>query len=130
APKHHNPLEMLTTTAVWDGDELTLYDSCQGIKAVQLTVAALLGISPSKVRVLAQFIGGALGAQAIVLSHATLAARAARHVRRPVRLTVTRGQMFSSCGHREEQEQRIWLGATRDGQLTVIRHRKISVTSP
>ena len=61
AANHHNPIEMLTTTAVWDGDQLTLYDSCQGIKAVQLTVAALLGISPSKVRVLARFIGGAFG---------------------------------------------------------------------
>ena len=49
---------MLTTTAVWDGDQLTLYDSCQGIKAVQLTVAALLGISPSKVRVLAGSLTG------------------------------------------------------------------------
>ena len=130
AANHHNPIEMLTTTAVWDGDQLTLYDSCQGIKAVQLTVAALLGISPSKVRVLARFIGGAFGCKAMVWPHVTLAALAAQHVRRPVRLTVTRGQMFSSCGHREEQEQHIWLGATRDGQLTAIRHRKISVTSP
>ena len=103
AANHHNPLEMLTTTAVWDGDQLTLYDSCQGIKAVQLTVAALLGISPSKVRVLARFIGGAFGCKAMVWPHVTLAALAAQHVRRPVRLTVTRGQMFSSCGHREEQ---------------------------
>jgi CO/xanthine dehydrogenase Mo-binding subunit/DNA-binding CsgD family transcriptional regulator len=47
-----------------------------------------------------------------------------------VRLTVTRGQMFTSCGHREEQEQHIQLGATREGKLTAIRHRKISVTSP
>ena len=130
AANHHNPIEMLTTTAVWDGDQLTLYDSCQGIKAVQLTVAALLGISPSKVRVLARFIGGAFGCKAMVWPHVTLAALAAQHVRRPVRLTVTRGQMFSSCGHREEQEQHIQLGATRDGKLTAIRHRKISVTSP
>ena len=129
ATNDHNPIEMLTTTAVWDGDRLTLYDSCQGIKAVQLTVAALLGISPSKVRVLARFIGGAFGAKVMVWPHVTLAALAAQHVRRPVRLTVTRGQMFSSCGHREEQEQHIQLGATRDGQLTAIRHRKISVTS-
>src|ERR1700750_3028553 len=130
AATHHNPLEMLTTTAVWDGEELTLYDSCQGIKAVQLTVAALLGISPSKVRVLARFIGGAFGAKAMVWPHVTPAALAARDVRRAGRLTVTRGQMFSSCGHREEQEQHVWLGATRDGTLTAIRHRKISVTSP
>ena len=58
AANHHNPMEALTTTAVWDGDQLTLYDSCQGIKAVQLTVAALLGLSPSNIRVLTHYVGG------------------------------------------------------------------------
>jgi xanthine dehydrogenase YagR molybdenum-binding subunit len=130
AANHHNPIEALTTTAVWDGDQLTLYDSCQGIKAVQLTVAAQLGMSPSKVRVLTQFVGGAFGCKAMVWPHVTLTALAAQYVRRPVRLALPRGQMFTSCGHREEQEQQIQLGATRDGQLTAIRHHKISVTSP
>jgi xanthine dehydrogenase YagR molybdenum-binding subunit len=130
AANHHNALEVLTTMAVWDGDQLTLYDSCQGIKAVQLTVAALLGMSPSKIRVLTRYIGGAFGSKAMVWPHVTLTALAARHVRRPVRLAVSRGQMFTSCGHREEQEQRIELGATREGKLTAIRHRKVSVTSP
>jgi xanthine dehydrogenase YagR molybdenum-binding subunit len=130
AANHHNALEPLTTTAVWEDDRLTLYDSCQGIKAVQLTVAALLGMSPSKIRVLTRFVGGAFGSKAMVWPHVTLAALAARHVRRPVRLTVTREQMFTSCGHREDQEQRIVLGARRDGTITAIRHHKISVTSP
>jgi xanthine dehydrogenase YagR molybdenum-binding subunit len=130
AANHHNPIEALTTTAVWDGDQLTLYDSCQGIKAVQLTVAALLGMSPSKVRVLTQFVGGAFGCKAMVWPHVTLTALAAQYVRRPVRLALPRGQMFTSCGHREEQEQRIQLGAAPDGKLTAIRHHKISVTSP
>src|SRR5262249_8288362 len=63
AANHHNPLEPLTTTAAWDGDQLTLHDSCQGIKAVQLTVAAVLGMSPSKVRVLTHYVGGAFGSK-------------------------------------------------------------------
>jgi xanthine dehydrogenase YagR molybdenum-binding subunit len=130
AANHHNALEPLTTAAVWDGDQLTLYDSCQGIKAVQLTVAALLGISPSKIRVLTQYVGGAFGSKAMVWPHVALIALAAQHVRRPVRLVLPRGQMFTSCGHREEQAQRVQLGATRDGKLAAIRHQKISVTSP
>jgi xanthine dehydrogenase YagR molybdenum-binding subunit len=130
AANHHNPIEPLTTTAAWDGDQLTLYDSCQGIKAVQLTVVALLGMSPSKIRVLTQFVGGAFGCKAMVWPHVTLTALAAQYVRRPVRLALPRGQMFTSCGHREEQEQHIQLGAHRDGKLTAIRHHKISVTSP
>jgi xanthine dehydrogenase YagR molybdenum-binding subunit len=130
AANHHNPIEALTTTAAWDGDQLTLYDSCQGIKAVQLTVAALLGLSPSKIRVLTRYVGGAFGSKAMVWPHVTLTALAAQYVRRPVRLALPRGQMFTSCGHREEQEQHIELGATSDGKLTAIRHHKISVTSP
>jgi xanthine dehydrogenase YagR molybdenum-binding subunit len=130
AANHHNPIEALTTTAAWDGDQLTLYDSCQGIKAVQLTVAAQLGLSPSKVRVLTRFVGGAFGCKAMVWPHVTLTALAAQHVRRPVRLALPRGQMFTSCGHREEQEQHIQLGAASDGTLTAIRHHKISLTSP
>ncbi|HUN32408.1 MAG TPA: xanthine dehydrogenase family protein molybdopterin-binding subunit [Trebonia sp.] len=130
AANHHNALEPLTTTAAWDGDELTLHDSCQGIKAVQLTVAALLGLPMSKVRVLTSFIGGSFGSKAMVWPHVTLTAIAARQVRRPVRYSAPRGQMFTSCGHREEQELGVELGASRDGKLTAIRQRKISVTSP
>jgi xanthine dehydrogenase YagR molybdenum-binding subunit len=130
AANHHNPIEALTTMAAWDGGQLTLYDSCQGIKAVQVTVAAQLGLSVSQVRVLTRYVGGAFGSKAMVWPHVTLTALAARHVRRPVRLTMPRAQMFTSCGHREEQEQHIQLGATRAGKLTAIRHHKISVTSP
>ena len=130
AANHHNPIEALTTTAAWDDDQLTLYDSCQGIKAVQLTVAALLGMSPSKIRILTRYVGGAFGCKAMVWPHVTLTALAAQHVRRPVRLALPREQMFTSCGHREEQEQHIQLGASRDGMLTAIRHHKISITSP
>ncbi|WP_255946033.1 xanthine dehydrogenase family protein molybdopterin-binding subunit [Streptomyces odontomachi] len=129
APNHHNPIEPSATTAVWDGDRLTLYDSTQGIAASQNTVAALLGIAPSKVRVRADFVGGGFGCKAMIWPHVTLAALAARHVDRPVKLALTREQMFTSCGHREAQEQRIELGAKSDGRLTALRHHKLSLTS-
>jgi xanthine dehydrogenase YagR molybdenum-binding subunit len=130
AANHHNPMEAPTTTAAWDGDALTLYDSTMGVRATQLTVAHLLGIPLSKIRVLAHFVGGSFGMKAMVWPHVTLAAMAARQVRRPVRLAMTRPQMFTSNGHREEQEQTIAIGARRDGTLTAIRHQKLSVTSP
>jgi xanthine dehydrogenase YagR molybdenum-binding subunit len=130
AANHHNPIEAPTTTAVWDEDRLTLYDSTMGVRAGQLTVAHLLGIPLSKIRVIARFVGGSFGMKAMVWPHVTLAAMAARRVRRPVRLAMTRPQMFTSSGHREEQEQRIAIGARRDGTLTAIRHEKLSITSP
>lgn len=130
AANHHNPIEPSATTAVWDEDQLTLYDSTQGITATRLTVAALLGLSPTRIRVISQFTGGAFGCKAMVWPHVTLTAIAARHVGHPVKLALTREQMFSSCGYREEQEQQITLGATRDGRITTLRHHKLSATSP
>lgn len=130
AANHHNPIEPSATTAVWDGDQLTLYDATQGITATQLTVAELLGIPTSKVRVITKFVGGGFGCKAMIWPHVTLAALAARHVGRPVKLTLSREQMFSSVGHREEQEQYIDLGATKEGRLTALRHHKLSLTSP
>jgi xanthine dehydrogenase YagR molybdenum-binding subunit len=130
AANHHNPIEAPTTTAVWDEDRLTIYDSTMGVRASQLTVSQLLGVPLAKIRVITHAVGGSFGMKAMVWPHVTLAAMAAQHVRRPVRLTMTRTQMFTSNGHREEQEQRITIGAKRDGRLTAIRHEKLSITSP
>jgi xanthine dehydrogenase YagR molybdenum-binding subunit len=130
AANHHNPLEAPSTVAVWDGGSLTLHESTQGIRATQQTVAQLLGLPIAHVRVVTHVVGGGFGAKAMVWPHVTLTAMAARHVRRPVKLMLTRPQMFTSNGHREEQEQRITLGAGRDGRLTAIRHEKLSVAPP
>jgi xanthine dehydrogenase YagR molybdenum-binding subunit len=130
AANHHNPIEPPTTTAAWDDDRLTIYDSTMGVRATQLTVAHLLGIPLARIRVVTHFVGGSFGMKAMVWPHVTLAAMTARHVRRPVRLVMTRPQMFTSNGHREEQEQRIAIGARRDGTLTAIRHEKLSIASP
>jgi len=130
AAHHHNPIEAPTTTAVWDEDRLTIYDSTMGVRASQLTVSHLLGIPLSKIRVITHFVGGSFGMKAMVWPHVTLAAMAARYAHRPVRLAMTRPQMFTSNGHREEQEQRITIGAKGDGRLTAIRHDKLSITSP
>ena len=130
AANHHNPMEAPSTLAEWDGDRLTIHESTMGVRATQLTVAHLLGLPLAHVRVLAPFVGGSFGMKAMVWPGVTLAAIAAREVGRPVRLMLTRPQMFTSNGHREEQEQRLALGATREGRLTAIDHAKLSVGSP
>lgn len=129
AANHHNPIETSATTAMWDGDLLTLWDATQGPNATQLTVAAQLGVPVSQVRVISTFVGGSFGAKAMIWDHPVLAALAARHVGRPVRLALSREQMFDSVGHREEQEQYLVLGARADGRLTAVRHHKLSPTS-
>ncbi|WP_431045433.1 xanthine dehydrogenase family protein molybdopterin-binding subunit [Streptomyces sp. P1-3] len=130
AANHHNPIETHAATASWEGDRLTLYDTTHGVTAPQHTVAALLGIPHSRVQVISHYTGGGFGCKGQVWHHATLAALAARAVGRPVRLAVTREQMFASCGHREEQEHRVTLGADDQGRLTAVRHHKLSLTSP
>ncbi|WP_046468448.1 xanthine dehydrogenase family protein molybdopterin-binding subunit [Allosalinactinospora lopnorensis] len=130
AANHHNPIEPSSTTAVWEDDRLTLYDSTQGITATRLTVAELMGLPSSNVRVLTHYVGGGFGAKAMIWPHVALTAIAARYVGRPVKLALTREQMFSSCGHREEQEQHAVLGAGNEGRVTTLRHHKLSATSP
>jgi xanthine dehydrogenase YagR molybdenum-binding subunit len=130
AGNHHNPIEAPSTVAAWEDGRLTIHESTMGVRATQLTVAHLLGLPLSHVRVLAPFVGGSFGMKAMVWPGVTLTAMAARHVGRPVKLMLTRPQMYTSNGHREEQEQRIALGATHDGRLTAIEHEKLSVTSP
>jgi len=130
AANHHNPMEAPATVAHWEGDRLFMVDSTMGVRATQLTVSSLLGLPLAHVRVRAGFVGGSFGMKAMVWPHSTLTAMAARVVGRPVRLTLTRPQMYTCNGHREEQEQTIAIGAARDGGLTAIRHEKLSIGSP
>jgi xanthine dehydrogenase YagR molybdenum-binding subunit len=55
-----------------------------------------------------------------------LTALAARVVGRPVKLVLTRPQMFTSVGHRPESRQRVRLGATHDGRLIAVDHEATS----
>ncbi|RKN41723.1 xanthine dehydrogenase family protein molybdopterin-binding subunit [Streptomyces hoynatensis] len=129
AANHQNPLETCTTTASWEGGRLFLYDSAQGPAATQHTLAVLLGLPHADIRVDSHLVGGSFGCKAMTWAHPALAALAARETGSPVRLALTREQMFTSCGHREEQEQRVTLGALRDGRLVALRHHKLSPTS-
>ena len=127
--ENHNPMEVHNTIAAWEGDKLTLYDSTQGIFSVRGTVAQAFGLKPDDVRLLSYFTGGGFGSKGGAWSHQILAAMAARVVKRPVKLALTRRQMFGPVGGRPITVQRISLGATRDGVLTAIRHGSTSSTS-
>lgn len=125
----HNPMEPHATIAVWDGDALTLYDSTQYVSGVRRTVAKTLGLPPDKLRVVCPFVGGGFGCKGSVWSHVVLAAMAARQVGRPVKLALERPQMFGPVGGRPRTEQRIAVGAARDGRFTAISHDSLTTTS-
>jgi xanthine dehydrogenase YagR molybdenum-binding subunit len=122
AENTNNPIGLFATVAVWDGDGLTVHDTTQYPHAVRDSLAVAFGIDPAGVRVLVPFVGGAFGAGLRVWPHTTLAALAARVTKRPVKLVLTRAQMFTSVGHRPNTVQQLSLGASRGGQLTAIEH--------
>ena len=131
AANHHNTLEPSATTAVWDGDRLTLYDSTMGVRASQLTVAQLLGIPLADVRVVTHFVGGGFGGKAMVWPHVTLAAMAARHVGRPVKLVAhPAADVHVARPPRGAGADGCRSAPAPDGRLTAIRHEKLSITSP
>jgi xanthine dehydrogenase YagR molybdenum-binding subunit len=128
--QNHNPMEMHATIAVWQGeDRVTIYDSTQGIFNVRKTIAAAFGIPPDHVRVIALFVGGGFGSKGRAWSHVTLTALAARALGRPVKLMVTRPQMFALVGHRPPTVQRLSLAADFGGKLVAVRHDLLSETS-
>jgi xanthine dehydrogenase YagR molybdenum-binding subunit len=128
--RHHNQMEPHVTLAVWDDTgTLTLYDSTQMVVGTRKLVALVLDLPEEKVNVVCEFLGGGFGGKSWSWPHTLLAAVAARVVNRPVRLQLSRAQMYSMVGHQAATVQSIALGADRDGKLTGIRHDSINPTS-
>ena len=122
ADNTNNPLGLFATVAAWEGDTLTVHDATQWPAYAQATIADVLGIAPTAVRVRAPYVGGAFGAGLFVWQHVILAVFASRAVGRPVKLVLSRPQMFTGVGHRPSSVQTIRMGVRRDGELVAIEH--------
>jgi xanthine dehydrogenase YagR molybdenum-binding subunit len=118
----HNPLELHSTVALWDGPMLTLYDSTQGVVNLRSVLAQMFGLPKENVRVISKFLGSGFGGKLYPWTHVPLAAAAARQLGKPVKLVVSRKMMFQSVGHRARTQQRVRLGASRDGKLVSLQH--------
>jgi xanthine dehydrogenase YagR molybdenum-binding subunit len=129
ARNYHNPIELPSTIARWDGDRLTLWDKTQWAQGNARNVATALGVPPENVRVICPFIGGAFGSAGRTWPHVILAAFAARAMRRSVKLVLTRRQMYTGIGYRPASRQRFRLGASSDGQISAIVHEGSSETA-
>jgi xanthine dehydrogenase YagR molybdenum-binding subunit len=127
--EHHNPMEPHATIARWDGDRLTVWTATQGISGAQKTLAGLFGIDPKQVRVVCPFVGGGFGSKGNTWPPATLAAMAAKMVGRPVKLVLTRAQMYTSNGYRPRTIQKLKFAADAGGKLVSMRHDGISQMS-
>jgi xanthine dehydrogenase YagR molybdenum-binding subunit len=125
----HNPMEPHATMAYWDGPDLTLHDATQGVTGARNAVAAVFGIPADNVRVLSPYLGGGFGCKGSSWSHVSLCAMAAKQTGRPVRLALSRPQLFGPVGARPRTHQHFQIAAHPDGTLTGMRHDTVSNTS-
>ncbi|MET9912449.1 xanthine dehydrogenase family protein molybdopterin-binding subunit [Streptomyces sp. NPDC006476] len=126
--EHHNMMEPHAATARWDGGRLEVVDSNQGTFWVASELAQMFSLDPSAVRVRSEHVGGGFGSKGI-RAHQVAAVMAATALHRPVRVVMTRRQMFSLTGYRSPTRQRLRLGADADGRLRALEHRSLSATS-
>jgi xanthine dehydrogenase YagR molybdenum-binding subunit len=127
--EHHNPMEPFAATAVWeDDDRITVFDKTQGPQNCRNYVAGVFGMPRDKVRVLSPYVGGGFGSGLRPQYELPLAVLAARALKRSVRVTLTRQQMFT-LGYRAANVHEMTLAADQDGSLASFRHEAVSMTS-
>jgi xanthine dehydrogenase YagR molybdenum-binding subunit len=125
-PRHnHCAIELHAVTAVWQGDSLTLHDTTQMVHQTRKGLADVFGLPENRIRILSPFVGGGFGNKS-QWSHHILAVAAARMIQRPVRLVLSREGVFRATGGRTTTEQRVALGARKDGTLTALIHSGIA----
>lgn len=118
----HNPIELQGTTAIWEGSKLTIYEESQAIFNMQGVLAQMFGLPREDVTIITRFVGSGFGSKLWPWTHCALAVAAARKLKRPVKLVISRRMMFQSVGHRPRTQQRVKLGATKQGRLVSLEH--------
>jgi xanthine dehydrogenase YagR molybdenum-binding subunit len=126
--EYHNPMELFAATVVWDRDKLTIYDKTQGVQNVQRYLCGVFSLKPDDVRVISPFVGGAFGSGLRPQYEVVLAVLGALQLKRPVRLVLSRAQMYG-LGYRPATIERIALGANADGRLDAVSYDAIAMTS-
>ncbi|MCX9193785.1 xanthine dehydrogenase [Carbonactinospora thermoautotrophica] len=128
--EHNNPMEPHATIAIWTDEGLTLYCATQGVHVLRAFLAPVFGLDPQRVRVISPHVGGGFGSKVYPHADVILAVMAAQLVAsRPVKLALTRQQMFSQVGYRTPTIQRIRLGADTGGRLTAVAHDVVEQTA-
>lgn len=120
-PQHHNPIEMLSTTAVWANGRLTVYESTQGASACRAAVAAALRLDPEIVEVKSSYIGGGFGQKGSQRQTA-IVGRAAMLIGRPIKLIMPRGQVFHNATFRPLSRHKITIGADASGKMIAVEY--------
>ncbi|NIJ11313.1 xanthine dehydrogenase YagR molybdenum-binding subunit [Saccharomonospora amisosensis] len=127
---YNNPMEPHATVAWWDNDGLTVYDPTQGVHAMRQVLRSVLGLEEQRIRVIARYVGGGFGSKGTAHAHIILTVLAAKRTAgRPVKLALTRQQMFTLVGYRTPTMQQVRLCADQDGRLLGISNDVVELTS-
>jgi xanthine dehydrogenase YagR molybdenum-binding subunit len=129
APQYHNAMEPHAIVAAWDGDTLSVDTPSQGLAMAQGRLAGLFGISPDKIHIRSPYLGGGFGSKGLISGPQVLGVMAARLVGKPVKLVLSREQMFGPVGHRAGTRQNLRIGTDRDGKLTALDHHARTTSS-
>ncbi|MBU0967394.1 MAG: xanthine dehydrogenase family protein molybdopterin-binding subunit [Proteobacteria bacterium] len=115
-----SPMELHGCVANWEGDSLTIWESTQGVYAVQAKTADILGLPLSKVRVIGHYMGGGFGAKLQPGKYTICAALLARKIGRPVKIFLSREEAMLAAGNRPPANMTIKAGVKKDGTLTAL----------
>lgn len=127
--QYHNAMEPHAVVAEWDGDHLTLDMPNQALVMSCAAYGAWFGVPAENVLIRSPFLGGGFGSKAILNGPQILGILAARHLKRPVKLVLTRAQMYGPVGHRGATWQKLRFGLDGEGRFTALHHHSISATS-
>jgi xanthine dehydrogenase YagR molybdenum-binding subunit len=120
--QHHNPMEMLSTTADWRGGKLTIWEGTQSAGPMRAAVAKTLRLDPAAIEVKSPYTGGAFGQKGATQRQTAIVARAAMLIGRPVKLVMPRGQIFHNATFRPLSRHHVTVGAGADGRIAAIRY--------
>ncbi|PYP59161.1 MAG: aldehyde oxidase [Gemmatimonadetes bacterium] len=122
----HLPMEQHAAVADWSADgKLTLWSSTQTPHYVHRALAKVLELTPARIRVVACPNGGGFGGKSDPFSHEIVAAKLAMVTGRPVKITLTREEVFY-C-HRGRHPTLMWVktGVKQDGAITGMHFRSL-----
>jgi len=122
----HLPMEQHAAAADWSADgKLTLWSSTQTPHYVHRALAQVLELAPARIRVIATPNGGAFGGKSDPFSHELVVAKLAMVTGRPVKITLTREEVFY-C-HRGRHPTLMWVktGVKRDGSITGMHFKSL-----
>ncbi|BEV01791.1 xanthine dehydrogenase family protein molybdopterin-binding subunit [Novosphingobium olei] len=123
-------MEPHVTIAEWQDDRLILRGSYQMLSYNVKEIADCLSIKPDKVRIIAPYVGGGFGSKLGITHEAVAAAVAAREIGRPVRVVMTRQQVFQTVMRRSETRQRVRLAADAGGRIVGLGHEALVSNLP